>query len=381
MDSLLHEPASLTTPQATAVQPIRVLMVGPDLAVRGGISAVERLLIDNLPAHVTATHIASMVEGSQLTKLRTFLTGLARTRRELDTPTDLVHIHFASRASNLRKQQFARLAQRRHVPVILHAHGGGFRDYWRGLGRWQRHQTHRMLTRANALIVLGSAWAEFFAGIGVAPERIVILPNPVALPLSVPPRNATGQILFVYLGLVSREKGAFDLVSAIARLAPAVRERLRVVVAGNGALTELRAACHQALLSNIEVREWLDIAARDALLKRADAFVLPSYHEGLPMSLLEAMAWGLPPICTPVGSIPEVVQHGLNGLLVPAGDIVQLATALQRLTQNTTERLRMGSLARARVEPLALDHYLERLGRVYAAVAATGLPPRSLTCS
>jgi glycosyltransferase involved in cell wall biosynthesis len=180
---------------------------------------------------------------------------------------------------------------------------------------------------------------------------------------------------------VSRDKGAFDLVQAVACLPEEARSRIRVVVAGNGALAELRAASSAAGIDTIEVREWLDSAERDALLKRADAFVLPSYHEGLPMALLEAMAWGLPPICTPVGSIPEVVRHRLNGLLVPPGDIAQLATAIQRLAINPTERRRMGALARATVEPFAIDAYMSRLCHVYATVAATGLPPRALACS
>ena len=85
-------------------------------------------------------------------------------------------------------------------------------------------------------------------------------------------------------------------------------------------------------------------------------FVLPSDHEGLPMSLLEAMAWGLAPLCTPVGAIPELVQHEANGLLTAPHDPGALAAGLERL-------------ARERVEPLAIERYAPRLCALYDSVA------------
>src|SRR6185503_13417824 len=163
-----------------------------------------------------------------------------------------------------------------------------------------------VLKQADALIVLGERWREFFVSVGVAPERIAVLPNPVALPARVPRRAPGERTVFAYLGLIAGHKGSFDLVDAVARLAPATRKRLRVVVAGNGAGAELerRVATH-GLEDCFEVRGWIGAAERDALLAAAEVFVLPSDHEGLPMSLLEAMAWGLAPLCTPVGAIPE----------------------------------------------------------------------------
>jgi len=97
-------------------------------------------------------------------------------------------------------------------------------------------------------------------------------------------------------------------------------------------------------------------------------FVLPSYHEGLPMALLEAMAWGLAPVCTPVGSIAELVQHDANGLLSEPGDLNQLAVNLQRLALDPALRGRLGAAARRRVEPLAVDVYAQKLCALYEAV-------------
>lgn len=351
--------------------PLRVLMLGPALEVRGGISSVERALIAALPPHVAVRHVATMREGSKAAKLGAFLRALGATwsGTAAAAKPDIVHIHFASRASSVRKMALARLALARGCRVVMHAHGGGYRDYWNGASRLQRRNIVRTLRRASALIVLGEAWRKFFAGIGVPDERIVVLPNPVALPAALPVRLGATPVTFVYLGLVSAAKGAFDLVEAVGRMTPGGRSRLRVVIAGNGELEALRARIARGgLQETIGVRPWLGEQERDALLASAEAFVLPSHREGLPMALLEAMAWGLAPLATPVGAIAEVVEHGRNGLLCPPGDVAALAQALERLLDPDL-RGELGRAARRRVEPLAVEHYTQRLTRLYEDVA------------
>lgn len=343
-------------------------MLGPALDVRGGVSAVERLVLHHLPGEAAA-HIPTMVDGSKAAKLAVFLRALALAwRRTAERP--LVHIHFASRASTVRKMTLARLALARGCKVILHAHGGGYRAYWESLPLRRRARYLEVFRRCHALIVLGELWREFFAGIGVPAERIVVLPNPVALPASPPQREPGERVLFVYLGLIAERKGAFDLVEALGRLAPASRARLRVVVAGNGEHVALRRRIEALSLQDVvETRTWLQPAERDALLAAAHAFVLPSHHEGLPMALLEAMAWGLAPVCTPVGSIPELLRHGENGLLVPPREPQALAAAIERIALDTPLRAGLGLAARASVEGLSIDNYVEKLLALYEDVA------------
>ena len=143
----------------------------------------------------------------------------------------------------------------------------------------------------------------------------------------------------VYLGLFARSKGVFDLIDALTRLRPECLGRTRLVLAGNGDLKGVRDLAERRGLSRfVEVRDWLGPAERERLLASADAFVLPSYAEGLPMSLLEAMAWGLPVISTTVGSIPEHVRDGVQGLLVQPGDVSELAGAIERIVMDDALR-------------------------------------------
>lgn len=347
-----------------------VVMLGPALTVRGGVSGVERLLLNALPEEVHATHIATMVEGSNWAKAMTFAQSLAKLTLQLNQHPDVVHIHFASGASNIRKIILARMALARGASVIMHAHGGYYQQHWAKMSPAARSMTLNTLLRVHRLVVLGERWKMFFESIGVPSHRIIVLPNPVVLPESVPERPLGGKVRFVYFGLISHRKGVFDLLEAVAKLSPASRDRVEFVLAGNGEVAQLREhATKLGVQDVVEIREWVDPAERDRLLASAHAFVLPSHTEGLPMSLLEAMAWGLPPICTPVGSIPEYVVDGANGILVPPRAVSQLAEAIETLVTKEAERVHMGRLARATVEPLCVKQYSDRMCAVYRSLA------------
>jgi glycosyltransferase involved in cell wall biosynthesis len=362
MNARLHE--------TVTARPLRVLMLGPGLVVRGGISAVERLVLAALPPNIAATHIPTMVEGSKGTKLLTYLRALALAWLRMGQRPDIVHIHFASRASTVRKMSLARLALARGCRVVMHAHGAGFREYWASLSPSARGAILEVLRRVDSLIVLGERWRAFFISIGVPKERIAVLLNPVALPPAVPQRPGGQRVLFVKLGIIGRRKGSFELIDALAKLRPEILANVRLAIAGNGEHAALRSriASH-GLQSQVEVHGWLSAEQCKRLLASADAFVLPSHNEGLPMAMLEAMAWGLPPIVTPVGSIAEVVQHERNGLLTPPGDVDALARAMERLAADRELRLRLGAAARRRVEGLGIESYIEKLCALYEAIA------------
>ena len=359
-------------PHAGARRP-RVLMFGPDLAVRGGVSAVQRLLLKCIVNEADVRQLGTMTEGSNWRKMVTFARAFARALIEMRRSRyDVVHIHFSSGASSVRKMLLASLAQSRGLKVVLHAHGGRYEDYLRKAPPAIQDFTKRVLRSADCLIVLGEKWREFYSSIGVPKSKIVVLPNPVEWPETVPSKPAGEKTVFVYLGLIARLKGAYDIVDALAKVDPVLRAQTHVVMAGNGALSQLQERVQRAQLQdNVEVFSWMDTIERDALLARADAFLLPSYAEGLPMSLLEAMANGLAPICTPVGSIPEFVRDGVNGLLVQPGDTDKLAAAIERLVRDRDARMRMARIARATVEPLSLTRYAQRLTSIYRSLSGT----------
>ncbi|MCD2191452.1 glycosyltransferase family 4 protein [Actinomycetospora soli] len=344
----------------------RVLVVGPRARARGGIGSVQDLLERHLPAHAELAVVTTHADGPErlATMLRGPLTAARRVRR--DRP-DVVHLHVSQRTSVLRKGLVAAVARRAGVPAVLHLHGSQFLDWFDGLPRPARAVV-RALLRPHRLVVLSEALrAPYRERLGVPADRVVALPNPVEWPATVA-RPEGGPVTALFLGRFGARKGIYDLVAACARLDPVHRERLRAVAAGDGEVEQVRAAVAAAGVGDVvDVRTWLDPAERDELLRRAQLLVLPSSHEGLPMAVLEAMAFGVAPVVTPVGGLPEVVHDGVNGALVPVGDPAALASALADLLDDDERRLALGRRARADVEVYAAPRWAERLAAVWAA--------------
>ena len=176
------------------------------------------------------------------------------------------------------------------------------------------------------------------------PRRTVVIANAVDVRSFRPPSGGSGNPRIIGIGRFAYPKDFTTLLEALAR----VRAHCRTVLAGDGpALPAVAAAVQKDGLS--ERVELLGARADIAeLLARSDVFVLSSSSEGFPVSILEAMAAGLPVVATDVGGVAEAVEDGETGLLVPPADSEALARALERLVSDADLRRRLGAAGRAR---------------------------------
>src|SRR5215471_20662542 len=116
---------------------LKIVQVGPGLAVRGGISTVERLIIDSISRHVQVEHVATMEDGGILRRVRVFGAALWRIHSILrDESPCIFHVHFASRGSTLRKCIVSLMVLRTPCWLVLHAHGAAFDDFYSTLPTW-----------------------------------------------------------------------------------------------------------------------------------------------------------------------------------------------------------------------------------------------------
>jgi len=354
----------------------RILMVGTALDGRGGVAAVLSVLrASGLFEREAVRYVSTHREGGTLAKLVHAGAGLWATLRTclLQRPA-IVHAHASTGASFVRKSLVLLLARASGCKTIFHLHGGTFRQYALErsgvlMRRWIRHT----LERSSLVIALSDSWAAFLRNF--APKaRVAVVPNAVPLPdeaagaaggAAIP-----GRILF--LGRLEPAKGTAELLDAVALLAPRFPQ-LRLVMGGNGDLDGFqRGAAERGIADRIALPGWLDAAARDAELARASVFCLPSHAEGLPMAVLEAMAAGKAVVASSVGGIPELVQDGVNGLLVPAHDAAALAAALARLLDDDSLRRQLGVQARATVEArYSTRAVCGRLAAIYNDLAGT----------
>jgi glycosyltransferase involved in cell wall biosynthesis len=281
-----------------------------------------------------------------------------------------MHVHVAMRGSFWRKSLFAATARRFDVPSIFHLHGSEMKTFYDSLSTSRRLNVKRSLERAAAVVVLSESWREFVAEI--APQsRIHVINNYVTLPHETSSASDSKEFKVLFLGVLGHRKGIYDLLECW----PAVVEKVpgaRLLVGGNGEIDAAKdRAASLGVVGSVDFLGWIDGEQKVELLKSADAFVLPSYNEGLPMSVLEAMSWAKPVVTTRVGGIPELITDAKDGLLINAGDQDSLARTLISLGLDSTLRQRLGNAGRARVESNFSDvAILPRLEAVYTEVTS-----------
>jgi glycosyltransferase involved in cell wall biosynthesis len=138
-----------------------------------------------------------------------------------------------------------------------------------------------------------------------------------------------GPVYFLFLGFIHPDKGIFDLLQVLHDHKAIMTNRLKLFIGGNGQVDRLQEIIEMGGLQGlVEFKGWVTGHEKDNLLQFADVFVLPSYYEGSPVAMLEAMSYGKPVISTTVGGIPEIVEPGLNGWLHSPGDHQALLNAL-----------------------------------------------------
>lgn len=279
----------------------------------------------------------------------------------------VVHIHATVRGSAYRKAVCVLFAKALRCRVVLQVHSGpGDIAEFRGrLGRIRLGLLGAAFAAADVVLTVSAASAAALSEAGVGAE-VGVVPNPAPPAPSFERKEPDdGTVSVAYLGgFANPAKGGDVLLEALDQ-AVAGQPRLQVTLAGPGQLpAEGKVLCERA--TTIEWAGWLDDAAKDVLLREASVFIMPSRSEGLPMALLEAMAYGMAVVATRVGGIPEVVEDGVEGLLVEPGDPAALSAALRRLGADAKLRGRLAAAARARAERLDAVEVAGRLEAIYA---------------
>jgi len=350
----------------------RLVMLGTRFETRGGVSSVVNVYrVGGLFERWPVTYIATHCDGGAVRKCFIGLKAAVQFLWLLTVgKVAAVHAHVASFSSFWRKSIFLLFAFAARRPVIFHLHGGNFARFHEQSGPLKRSCIRFILRHSAQVIVLSEQWKRLVAHI-VPGLPLVTVPNPVSLPAlqNVPRRPA--ELLF--LGRMNRDKGIYDLLSVVAALRR-THPGLRLVCAGDGEIdrVKLRAA-ELGIAEAVHVAGWLRAVDRQHHLSQCTALVLPSYVEGLPMCVLEAMAAGTAVVATPVGGIPLAVAHGAEGLLVAPGDLEALKNALNLLLSRPQLAHEMGVHGRRKIERrFAAEIVIPQIEALYRAV---GLAP------
>lgn len=247
----------------------------------------------------------------------------------------VVSVHTASWNSFYRSFIYIAIARLVRLPVVLHIHPANFYEFYRR-GGWVRKSLIESAGNMSAKIVfLTSSIRDHF--VAVYPDKdLYVLPNPVNVGQftrreNTPERN---RLQLLFMGWIVKGKGVYDIVDVIPGVLKSFPDA-RFVFAGNKEVEQLRSMIKQRGLGEVtSVPGWVSGQEKVDLLLGSGALLLPSYSEGVPNVILEAMASGLPIITTPVGGIPSILQHMVSGLFVNPGDKAELESAILQLLRD-----------------------------------------------
>lgn len=217
----------------------------------------------------------------------------------------------------------------------------------------------RYLRQAKKVITPSNYLAEIVVGWGVPRERVMVIPNGVKWERFAgedPSARAEGPMRILFAGRLTNWKGIETLLLAVAHL-----EDVECSIVGEGPEGPLLASLIQQMrLRSVRLDGAVPQSQMIEQLRRAHVLVLPSGYEGLSHTLLEASASGAPCIASDVGGNPEVITHGVNGLLVPYGDVTALRERLIQLRDDEEFRLSLGKAARENARRFSFEQTTSR---------------------
>lgn len=365
----------------------RVVVVGRGTPERGGIPSYLEMMAtgEGVPGYDVVTvnlgeahhRAGGAATPSNLRRVaRDVFRVISATRRG-----DIVHVHsaLAPGLTGLRAGLLLAAGRARGGIPVVHAHGGLLvRSV--ASGRWARRLVRLSMLPAVQVLAVAGVVRDALVSAGVPESRVRLVSNGVDCARFAPP-SSTGQrqervprVLFV--GGLTERKGVLDLLAASGELIAEGTAHELVLVGGvpdegeeaHRVVTQALAVSggHVRSLGTTEPR------AMAAHYAEADVFCLPSWWEAAPLTVLEAMASGLPVVASDVGDVSRVILEGRTGLVVPAGDRDALRVALGELLRDLGLRATMGVAARARaVEQFDHRITLAALSGVYDEVRGT----------
>ncbi len=340
----------------------RVLFIGPHLKNRGGISSVLASYKAHLPEfhHLATNSLKGTVPG--LFNFARTLVLLPFVR--LFTPYRILDIHGSSLKSWRRKSLIIRLGKLLGFKISFHCHSAIFKDFVEDKGV---DNIKSVFEKCDCVFALSDTWKQYFDetfGLGKFFTLNNMSDTPASYQANIDKPN-DDIVRFVFMAWFDQRKGIFDLLDVMAKNVDYFRGKAKIVLCGryNEKMVQRFIAEHH-LEDIAEFKGWVAGEEKDKVFRECDILLMPSYAEGLPVSILESFTYAMPVITTPVGAIPEVVKYGENGVLFSPGDQEALFRAMKFYCDNQQEIKRQGQNSKELSKKFLPDAIIRRLTKV-----------------
>lgn len=349
---------------------IHILMIGPGTSDIGGVTTFVHFILNSayLNQRFIITHMdTARGPQNQSTAGRLSVLNLSFMLQQIfklckilviEKP-QIVHLNVTAGLSFWKSIIFIIISRIFHAKAIAHIHGGDFNRFYDTSGNTKRKLISRTLALADVMVVLSGWWRAYIERILPKNTEVEVIPNApdesffYSLESDQTADGKDGNTI-LFVGSIGKRKGIFDILSAIPIVVKGW-DAARFIFLGEeeiaGEKENVLQTCRENnLLDHVRFAGWVTGDEKRKYYQQADIFILPSYAENLPFSLLEAMAVGLPVVTTPVGGIPELVEDGRNGFLIRPGNYQDLAESTLRLLKNSQLREELGRNARLRIQ-------------------------------
>jgi glycosyltransferase involved in cell wall biosynthesis len=346
-----------------------ILHVGPNyIRHKGGMGAV----IATYEKNVSDFEFVASYEGNYNSILNVpfFILSFCKILSKLITNPNIkiIHTHGASFGSFYRKYIIFLVGKYLFGKrFVYHLHAAEFHTFYSETNSVAKKLIQHLISESDYIIVLSKSW-ENFINDNFKPKKVVVLHNPVEIPARTITESSIDKpsISFLFLGRIGDRKGLFDLLDVISKNHDHYKNNLSLTIGGDGDVGKLKEYLDNHSLNGIcKYVGWVDGKLKHELLNQCDVLILPSYNEGLPIAILEAMSYGKTIISTNVGGIPEVVKNNINGYLITPGDKSAIETAISNLINNKSNLDSMGLESLKIVSSYDILEVLKRMQCVY----------------
>ncbi len=328
---------------------IEILMIGPGESKisGGGVVMVIDSLTDELNHNFVVTSIVTMRPVGIVKRLNIYLQSLFLIFKSLaNNNKKIAHIHMTSRFSFYRKSLIIIVLKIFHIPILIHLHGAKFHLFYESLSPVMKRYLKWIYSLADKTILLSRSWQKWFQKT-INTSDSMVLYNGVKSYLrdSALPLNQRDNVV-LFLGRLGERKGIYDLLNAFKEVVRYVPDAV-LKIGGDGAVEE----CKKLVIDldiekNVEFFGWIGEEQKYQLINESKIYILPSYNEGMPMGILEAMSAGITVIASDVGGIPEAIENNTNGVLIKAGDKKQISDSIVGILQDSKKATQLGIQAR-----------------------------------
>lgn len=337
-----------------------VLYAGPDIKAQGGIAAVVQSYDD---AFGPITYLPTTSRHGKAASVVRFALSMALLPLYRLRGFRILHAHGAVRGSFPRKRMLLKWASMLGMRTVHHLHSGRVQEFCekKGVERMRQKFSH-----TDAIVALSAFWAGYLRN-RVGLDNVHIVHNIIKPVAATPEPRPHSPLRLLFVGAIHESKGIFDLLEVFAVHQDLLRGRVCLHIGGSGPGNAQMAdiISRSGIGDIVFAHGWVAGEEKDRLFAECDVFILPSYAEGVPVCVLEAMSAKMAVIASTVGGIPEIIKDGKNGLLIPEGDTDAILDAILRIEAKREDINVMGDTNHAETAAYMPEQVKQELLELY----------------